>query len=157
MRVIGYQKTDEGVVVVEDKEVKKKPAETVVDRYNELFNSVPLHGGREWESLTIQELVSVHVDAAKALVKHWRKQHDTAVKEFGSRHCLVRWYKKVRGWEAPETPSETEIVVEMVARLRDLADWMAANQYRPFYAGSDMNHFVTKPRAVAKVLEEQYK
>lgn len=98
--------------------------ESVVARYNALYQEVPLWGGKEWRTLGIDDLVAMHHDAAKLLALY----HDVP---------------------------EAVIVKQMIDRAESLSDWMATNQYRPFYEGSDMRAFIDGPRAVAEALKKK--
>ncbi len=98
--------------------------ELVVARYNELYREVPMWGGQEWKSLSIDELISIHKDASRLLALY----HDV---------------------------SAGTVVQQMVERAEELSGWMATNQYRPFYEGSDMRAFIDGPRAVAEALKKK--
>lgn len=153
MRIVGYKKTDQGPVVVETRDVdlNQKPS-TTIERFDAFFRDVPLWGGREWKTLDVEEIASIFREAAVDIRQVYQERHDAAVREHSSRNGLVRWWKERRGWKAPYIPSQDEIVQDMAARCRRLANWMRANSSRPFYADSDMSHLIHKPEAVAAQL-----
>ena len=153
MRVVGYRKTDQGMVLVGSREIDldRKPT-TVIERYNAFFQDVPLHGGHEWKTLSIDEIVTIFRDAAVEIHQACQAQHDASVLAHASRNFIVRGWQDLWGWKAPEVPSLDAIVDSMVVRCRALSTWMRGSARRPFYAGSDMSHFITKPWEVSNRL-----
>jgi hypothetical protein len=95
-------------------------------RCNNLFNGTPVHNGREWKTLSVEELVQVCLVACDSVYI----MHD-------GKHTL------------------NTILQEIIDRCRTLANWMDANKYRRFYMDSDMSDFIVKPRAVADILAEK--
>ena len=153
MRSIQYVKTDAGPVVVKDIDMdpNRKP-ESRIERFNAFFQDVPLWGGQEWKTLSVDEIVPIFRGAAADILEVYQQRHDEAVREHSMRNRLARWWREFRGWKAPYVPSQEEIVQDMAARCKNLSNWMRQNSSRPFYAGSDMSVFIHKPAAVAERL-----
>lgn len=150
LRIIQYQKTDSGPVLVESREEQAGTTGTsAYDRYQALFIDVPLHGGREWKTLEIDQLVEIFLDAATAIIEVYQHSHDDEVRYHQSRSVLLRWWMNIRGWREPFVPGKNLILGEMAERCSHLSTWMRANAGRPFYAGSDMRDFIIKPEQVA--------
>ena len=127
---------------------------TPLEKYNALFQGVPLWGGQDW-NLSVEELVKLFHDALDEGIELLKKKSSDAISAFEARSLVVRIWKKFRGWKAPEVPSRQDLLKEMIRRCRSLADWMEANQSRRFYADSDMSVFIYKPRSVAAKLETE--
>lgn len=150
MKIISYKKTDDGPVIVgaRDIDFNQKPS-TTIERFEAFFHDVPLWGGQEWKTLSVDEIVPIFQEAVVDILQVYQQRHDAAIQEHSSHSRFVRWWKELRGWKAPYIPSRDEVVQDMAARCRRLADWMRANNSRPFFAGFDMSHLTHKPEAVA--------
>lgn len=138
--------------------------QTPFERYNRLFEEVPLLGGKEWQTASIDELVTLHQDACAEIFEGMAKErataqaeHDRQVREHGRLSLLGRgWHRWWHNWKEPEVPEETTraMIYEWMAhRCRSLANWMEAKQHQPFFAGSDMAAFIDNPRDVADRLD----
>jgi len=155
MRHIQYKKTQQGLVVTKDQEMDTNhQPESRIERFDAFFQNVPLWGGKEWETLTVDEIVSIFLGAADDIYEVWRQRHDEALLEHSTRNALVRWWKELRGWKAPPLYSRKEIITSMVARCEDLSLWVRQNSSRRFYMDSDMSVFIQKPAEVAKRLAD---
>ncbi len=156
MRIIGYKKTIHGSAVVffGDVDLNSQPS-TALERYEAFFQGVPLWGGKGWETMSVDDILSIFRKAALDIVQIFRHMYDVAVHEHACRHWFIRWYRELRGWKPPPIPSEQEILLAMADRCKGLSDWMEVNQYRPFYVGSNMSQFVNKPKAVAQQLVQK--
>ncbi len=154
MLTIGYKKTAQGmrVVSVEEIDLNKKPTDPI-DRFHTFFDDVPIFGGKEWETLTPEQIVEVFKEAATEFHNRSVRRHEEVVSEHTKRNPIIRWWRERRGWHAPKIASVEQIEKEMANQCRELATWMRTNQRRPFYAGSDMSRFIVKPEAVAKILD----
>lgn len=91
-----------------------------IERYNDLFENVPLRGGREWQSLDSEELATVCLNAAGPVFK---MNH--------GRYTM------------------REVIENAASRCEGLANWMDQKKYSSFYMGSDMSAYISKPRLVA--------
>lgn len=153
MEVIEYRKTDNGTVVVGNRQIDlgHKPS-TAIDRFHEFFRDVPLWGGREWKTLDVDEIETVFREAAVCIREMHQQQRDIAVKEHLERNGIIRWWKELRGWKTPYVPSQDEILQAMAARCTQLSEWMLSMSRRSFYADSDMSYLIRKPKEVAERL-----
>jgi len=153
MKIVSYKKTDQGVVIAGTREVNhnQEPA-TKIDRFNAFFSDVPLHGGKEWKTLSIKEIIAFFLEAVVEIHKEYEKRYSTSVQEHSSLNPLMRRWKEFRGWKAPYIPTEVEIIKDVAVRCKELSDWMQKNSSRPFYAGSDVSYLIEKPKAVAEQL-----
>jgi hypothetical protein len=153
MRRIEYRKTGERHVVVNDTDIdtNRKP-ESRIERFNAFFQNVPLWGGQEWKTLSVDEIIFIFRGASVDLLEVYQQRHDEAIREHSMRNRFARWWREFRGWKAPYVPLQEEIVQDIAARCKDLSNWMRQNSSRPFYAGSDMSVFIHKPAAVAERL-----
>lgn len=139
------------VVKVSEVDFDRKP-ESRIERFEEFFQGVPLYGGEEWKTLSVDDIVSIFRGAAVDILEVYQQRHDDAIREHSKRNHFARWWQEFRGWKAPQVPSQEEIIQDMATRCRDLSDWMEQNSARSFFEGSDMSVFIYKPTAVAKQL-----
>ena len=106
MRLIMYKKTDDGPVVMEDRIVDGDVGaaqqrltavrQVIITRFNNFFDGAPLHGGREWEELDVEEIfLFFKMVPAAILLEHEEKRH-LAVLEHSRRNRIVRWWKEDR-------------------------------------------------------------
>ncbi|EKD58356.1 MAG: hypothetical protein ACD_56C00146G0015 [uncultured bacterium] len=153
MKVVGYEKTDQGPVIVDVCDVDiNQESETVIERFDAFFKDVPLHGGKEWKTLSVNEIVPIFREAAVEIRKMYQAWHDAAIQQHSTKNPLIRWWLEIRGWTAPCVPSEKELIEDIATRCMRLSSWMGENSTRPFYAGSDMNYLICKPKEVAEKL-----
>ena len=154
MKVVTYRKTDQGREVVGVREVDTGSREglTPLERVQGLFTDVPLLGGKEWETFSIDELVQLFREAGKEAVEIQQQLRDEAVREHRQRSGLVRWWREVFGWKEPFVPTIKQVLNSMAKRCQSLSSWTRTIQARPFYADSDMEYLAIKPSAVAAQL-----
>jgi hypothetical protein len=142
------------VVAVSDVPVPTPNPTLALDRYNALFQDVPLFGGKEWETLPLKDLIQLFLDAIEEGLAILTARRAEAIAAHNERSAIGRWWAELWGWQAPTVPTKRELADEMAARCRRLADWMSTAQHRAFYMESDMSAFVINPRAVADYLDK---
>lgn len=155
MRIIGYRKTDHGITIIAEGDVD--PAQGTLSalvRYQALFIGVPLLGGDEWKTLSVDELVSICHEAASEAHDLFQRRRADAMQEHAQQWVFARWWREWRGWQPPEAPSREEIFAVMADECLRLSRWMQEHQNRPFYVDSDMSYLVYKPAKVAELLHE---
>lgn len=134
-----------------DIDPNRKP-ESRIERFNAFFQDVPLWGGQEWKTLSVDEIVSIFREAAVDILEVFQQRHDDAVRQHSMKNRFARRWQEFCGWKAPHAPSLEEILQDMATRCKDLSSWTKQNKSRLFYAGSDMSAFIDKPAAVAERL-----
>lgn len=153
MQVISYKKTDGSSTLVEIRDMKMGSSSlSQIERFHAFFQDVPLHGGKEWKTLHVDEIVLIFRNAATNIVQECQQRHDTEIQEYSARNRFAQWWMKLRGWKVQCVPSEEVVIQSMADQCELLSNWMRENSSRPFYAGSDMSVFINKPLAVANQL-----
>ena len=57
----------------------------IINRADGLFENVPLHGGKEWKTLTAEELFAILVESANAIQKNKRNTFEGALGHYKER------------------------------------------------------------------------
>jgi hypothetical protein len=117
-----------------------------------MFDGVPLHGGKDWKTRPAAEIAETFRRAAESIVANCRAEHEAAHLENASRNALLRWYRKLKGWEPPSVPTLHSVLESMASRCDDLANWTEQKQFSSFYMGSDMSAYIRNPRSVAELI-----
>lgn len=136
----------------EELEEMQERGKTVTGRFHNFFTDVPLFGGQEWRTETPETIAAFFEEAAIEFKKNFENESRLAVEEHSRKSWFIRKWHEFRGWKPPKTYTRDEILSEMASKCLRLAHWMEANQYRPFYVGSDMSYLILKPRAVARMI-----
>lgn len=152
MKRIQYLKTDTGIIIVSVDEVESNQPQNVFERYENFFQNVPLHGGREWQLRSPEEIAAFFREAIAVFIFQYEQLRNEAEYKHKRSWWWTKMWRKLRKWQLPEVPTEKELLKRCAERCESLADWMEKNQSRPFYAGSDMSDYIVKPRRVAAML-----
>ena len=154
MIVVQYEKAPEGGIAdVKSREIlSAKHPQTAIEKVEALFDGVPVWGGREWETLSVDELVSIFEAAAPEILRLELKLHAEALDEFSRQNIIIKWWRRLNGWKEPSAPTLHDVLCQMAERCMSLSDWMNGNRFRPFYFGTNMTYLVEKPKLVAKRL-----
>jgi hypothetical protein len=126
-------------------------SKTTIGRFWNFFDDVPLWSGKEWESMEAADIARFFEEEAfPDVISDFMRQHGALFKPL---NLIQRLYCKLRGLEVPKAPTVEELRIEVIQACRRLADRAEVNQHRPFYIGSDMSPYISKPREVANILE----
>lgn len=142
---------DEEISLTEE----EKPSNPLL-RFWDFFVDVPLYSGHEWKTLSPQEIAAIFIETAEYVVRKEAEAREQAISEHDGKWWIARWWSKnVHRWKPPHAVSLEEVIKDMQGRCNELADWMQTTQHCAFYMGSDMSHFIWKPRAVASLIAER--
>ncbi len=152
MRIIQYLKTRRGALVVSDVEKKTEAPQTNIEKYAAFFEDF-IREGRNWEIHSVDEIVVIFRAAAHDIHEKYQQLHDATVAQHAA-HCdMVAWWLGMNGYKPQEVPSLESILDAMEKRCEAFSCWVKGIQYRPFYAGSDISQFISKPLKVAAKLK----
>jgi hypothetical protein len=141
------------ITTSEELEEMRERGKTTIGRFCNFFEGAP-HGRQEWMTETPEDIAAFFLNAAIELQKDFENERKLAIEEHSRKNWLVRMWREFRGWNPPKSYSLDEIHTEIAAKCLRLANWMEANESRPFYVGSDMSYLVWKPRVVARIISD---
>jgi hypothetical protein len=125
--------------------------------YESMFSGgVPIHSGREWQSMSTGQIADRFIAAAFAIQRLQEAYRNEMLSAHDSKNPIKRWIDTtLRGWKAPEVSTVSGIASEIGERCKDLSDWMARNQGSKFYCDSDMGDYIRKPLVVAELIRSR--